>query len=282
MSELKVREFAARAEELVDLPDLTELEHRGRDLHRRRVATVAALAAGVLVAGAFVSLRNEPPESTGPVQRPDTDIGGVRPYPGPEMKDLAPGTYSMDISSDPYFPTATVTVPKGWNSWEGPNRFRGLNSVANNEKALENASWYAGALVLDVKGVSSQRCTPPALDAEVGPTAASLVRAIREIPGYRVRVDPVPSSMFDRPATHLRLVPTPSTRSCDFNIFNTSQDGVIAGGADREDVWVVDVDGHPVVVDAQVGRGTPLRVQRELEGIVDSIEFHASELSVDD
>ena len=48
MSDLELREFRAHAEELVDLPDLAELEGRGRQMHRRRIALGAGLAAVVL------------------------------------------------------------------------------------------------------------------------------------------------------------------------------------------------------------------------------------------
>ena len=59
MSELELREFRTRAEELVDLPDLAELESRGRRLHRRRIALGAGLAAAVLaVAGGLVVQRS--------------------------------------------------------------------------------------------------------------------------------------------------------------------------------------------------------------------------------
>ena len=80
MSELKLREFGARAEELVTLPDVAELEHRGRERRHRRVALVAALAACVLAVAGLVTLRDDPPRNVAPINTPD-DSGGARSYP---------------------------------------------------------------------------------------------------------------------------------------------------------------------------------------------------------
>ncbi|MFC4786033.1 hypothetical protein ACT8ZV_16260 [Nocardioides sp. MAHUQ-72] len=280
MSELELREFASRAEELVPLPDLAELEHRGRDLHRRRVAAGTALAAVVLAAAGMVAIRDDAPRSVEPIKPPDST--GAQPYPGAVMETLDRGTYTMDISSDPLFPVARVTLPRGWNAWQGPNRFEERDGGQSEDESLGELEWYVGVLVVDVDAVSSRLCVPPQIDDEVGPTAASLVRAIRGIPGFRVLVDTVPDSMFGHPATHLRLVTTPALGDCDTNLFDTTANGVVGGFADTEDVWVVDVAGDPVLVDSQRSDGTPPRIQRQLEEVVESIEFHPSEPATDD
>ena len=99
MSELKLREFGARAEELVTLPDVAELEHRGRELRHRRVALVAALAACVLAVAGLLVLRDEPQGAVEPVRPPDGEGIGGTPYPGAVMQTLRPGTYWIDMSA---------------------------------------------------------------------------------------------------------------------------------------------------------------------------------------
>ena len=58
------------------------------------------------------------------------------------------------------------------------------------------------------------------------------------------------------------------------NLFRTSANGVVGGTDGTEDIWVVDVDGYPVLVDSQRTAKTPPEVRRELAAAVDSIEFY--------
>jgi hypothetical protein len=51
MSELKIEQFRERAERGLDLPDLAELDRRGRRLRRRRTATAVGALALAVVAG---------------------------------------------------------------------------------------------------------------------------------------------------------------------------------------------------------------------------------------
>ena len=53
---------------------------------------------------------------------------------------------------------------------------------------------------------------------------------------------------FGHPATPIRLVSTQTDHTCDGNLFITSANGVVGGTDETEDIWVVDVDGYPVLV----------------------------------
>lgn len=55
MSDLKITEFRERAESGLDIPDLADIERKGRALRRRRFATAAGGLALVLVAGVGVA-----------------------------------------------------------------------------------------------------------------------------------------------------------------------------------------------------------------------------------
>ena len=112
----------------------------------------------------------------------------------------------------------------------------------------------------------------------VEPTAESLVRAIRQVRGgFRMTETAEPLATFGYPATRFRLIPTDAAAGCDDNLFITAANGVVGGYADIEDVWVVDVDGYPVLVDSSRSGEVPPAVQGELEAAVDSIEFHFEE-----
>ncbi len=278
MSDLKLRGFAVRAEERMPLPDFAELEDRGRSLRRRRLAaaTGAAVACVLAVAGVVV-LRDDSPKAVEPVRPPDDAQVQAMEYPGPVMEDLDPGRYAMVPASDPYFPRARISLPSGWNAWEGPNRFGGQASPGSNEEGLGESEWYVGILVVKVTAVRTAAVRGRLVERDhrrIDPE--SLLRAIRRIRGFQVTESAVPLAKFGHPATHFRLVATAPDGTCD-NLFVTSANGVVGGTDETEDIWVVDVDGYPVLIDSQQTARTPLEMRRELAAAVDSIEFYFAE-----
>ena len=265
MNELELLEFRARAEELVDLPDLAELESRGRRLRQRRMALGAGLAAAVLtVTGGLVAANQRDDGDSTPVEPPDERDAT---YPGAVMETLDAGTYVLQPSLENDAPRVRVTLPGGWNAWEGPNRFDG---------DLETTQWYAGLLVVEVEAVASKACGPPARGDYVGESPEELVAALRRAPGFTVTVDEAPTEMFGYPATHLQLRSTPDTRKCwaNNNLLYTERSGNVVGGSGTlADTWVVDLDGEAILIDVGYTPNTPPEIQEELYEIVDSIEF---------
>ncbi|HET9420545.1 MAG TPA: hypothetical protein VFO49_05365 [Nocardioides sp.] len=270
MSDLELREFRTRAEELVDLPDLAELEGRGRRLRQRRVALGAGLAAAVLaVTGGLVAANQRDDADSTPIEPPDDRAPAeVVDYPGAVMETLDAGTYLMQPSRAAGAPEVLVTLPPGWNAWEGPNRFEG---------DLDTTPWYAGLLVVNVTAVATDPCdNPAATGTAVDGTPDDLVAAIKRIPGLRVTATPESDQLFGYPATHLQVRRVPGFGRCDgdFALFDTETNGVVVGGIDTlADTWVVDVDGQAFLVDAGVTPKTPPEIQEELYAIVDAIEF---------
>jgi hypothetical protein len=198
-------------------------------------------------------------------------------YPGPVMEDLDPGRYALVPSSDPEFPRARISLPDGWNAWEGPNRFGGQASPGSNEEGLGESEWYVGILVVKVTAVRMRPCEDASSSVtSVESTTESLLRAIRRIRGFQVTESAVPLAKFGHPATHFRLVATAPDGTCD-NLFVTSANGVVGGTDETEDIWVVDVDGYPVLVDSQQTARTPPEMRRELAAAVDSIDFYFAE-----
>lgn len=265
MNELELREFRTRAEELVSLPDLADLESRGRRLRRRRVALGASLAAAVLaLAGGLVVTQRDDGNQT-PIEPPDERPPSEVDYPGPVMEPLAPGTYVLRPSLQNGAPEVRLTVPPGWNAWQGPNRFDG---------DLNTTGWYAGVLVVDVTSVASKKCRyTAATGAAVDGSAADLIAAINRIPGLRVTTEAAPAELFGYPATHLHLRTAGAFCRDGNNLFDTEQNGLVIGGTDTlADTWVVDVDGEAILIDVGFTPTTPTEIRRELDEIVESIE----------
>lgn len=272
MSELKLREFGAHAEELVIPPDLAELERRGRDLHHRRIAVVASAAACVLAVVGVVALRDDPPKSFHPAKQTDQTSFGARSYPGNVMQDLDAGTYELVISSSPNVPHVRFTLPAGWNAWEGPNRFNGHARGRSNDEALGHLTWYAGVVYLDLAAIVTKPCGE---FRTVDSTVAAVTRAVATVPGHRVTRDADPVRAFGHPATHFRIHPTAALDDCaDSAVYGSSSGTPIQPFTDgASDVWVVDVKGHPVVVFAAHSKGVPPRIRREQEDVLASTKF---------
>jgi hypothetical protein len=275
--ESKLRAFADDAVRQVELPDLDGLAHRGRDLRtRRRTSVVAGVLAVALLGTWLVQDRSPRADDPDPVNPP---VRAVDPYPGNDMQDLEAGTYELTPSSVRGEPTALITVPDGWNTWEGPNRFDGHRaddptSGRYNDVPLEKATWYVGVLVVKVLGVTEDVCASDSSDYTIVDGYAETVRAVSHIPGYRMVEGPVRGQAFGHPATHVVVGPTAAVDRCDAEpaVFLTSANGAF-GAEPRTEIWVVDVGGVVLTVIAGSNGDVPSEVQAEQAAVVDSIEF---------
>jgi hypothetical protein len=270
MSELRLREFGARAEELLPLPDFAGLDRRGRVRRQRRLGVAAALVASVLAVVGLMAMREDPAETVEPAHKLDH----ARIYPGAQMQTLDSGTYVLLPSFIPGHPQARVTLPTGWNSWVGPNRFNGHAPGRDNGEALDHATWYVGVVVIEPESVASGWCNDDQRSDVTTPKMLS--RAVSRIPGYRITREPETTAMFGYQATHFALRSTAEfRRSCPDGpgLFYAAERGLLGSFTEPMDVWVVDVEGIPVLVQATWSARTPTAVRQQLTRVVDSIEF---------
>jgi hypothetical protein len=275
MTEQQLREFGTRAEELVELPDFGELDRRGQKLRRRRQSITAGVAACLLVVGAIITAQNLKPKAQEPVDPPELPAK-VTAYPGNHMTTLEEGTYELTLGS-PDAPVARVTVPSGWNAWEGPNHFDGHAPGRSNEEALGHATWYAGLLVLQVRTVAAGPCDSVLHTVDVSERGTSaVVRAIRHVPWLEPTAPPERLTKFGHPAVHLSLEVALAKRCIVDMLFDTVGNGAVTGfpedGA-RVEAWVVDVDGSTMVVWSVWTPNAPQQEVRDLRAMIDSIEF---------
>ena len=271
MSEQRLRDLGREAEELVDLPDLGSLQRRGRALRFRRQVAVVGAAAVVATAGVFL-FQDRTTDAPQPAT-PRSESSTV--YPGAQMEDLEAGTYELTPSRDGSEPTVLLTVPDGWNSWEGPNKFDGHRDGDTNQEALARSTWVVGVTVLDVQWVATERCQPtvgaPGIDMPYHQT----IRAVRDIPGYEATVDRTAGDgLFGHPSTLVRLTPDAAQQECarDSQLFGTDTNGGVGIRGDL-DVYVVDVEGLTYVVVANEVGSPPQEARDELAAILASVEF---------
>lgn len=276
MSDQQLKDFGARAETLVEIPDFAELDLRGRHLRvRRRAGVAAALAVVLTVVGVATAQIHRKSEDPRPIKPPHA---GARTYQGGTMKTLEPGTYRLHPSLTASDLTAELTVPAGWNSWIGPNRFDGHAPGRSNNEALGHLTWYVGALVLEVDGVNTRGCGAPLPDLE---TTKGVVRALQRTFSMEVIRGPETVQRFGYPATRMRLRVTKQAERCvaDTAVFHSTADGYIqyVYPGTVLDVWVVDVDGTPIYVQRAWTPNAPDHIRRQLDSVIDSIELTNAE-----
>lgn len=260
----RLRGYARRAEEEVVVPDLDAIIARGAQLRRSRrrraalasAAVVAALGAGNLA----VSGLRSPDADTTPT--PD-----VKAWPGgSDLPEASAGTYEMELHREGFPVTARFTIPEGWDGWFGPVRGLGDGRV--------------GVLIGDVEDVATRVCGGAVSEMRpVGNTASELLEALTEIPRHALVDEPEQVSFAGLPATHLTLMGG-SNATCGersvLELWNAPGAGLLIpalGPGATIDLWVVDFGGEAILVSASSARATPAWARRELDGIVDSIEF---------
>lgn len=273
MSERLFEAFREEAERLTELPAFELIERQGHARRRRRQALVATFAACVLavvvtVAG-IVALAGGTPRTQQPTS-PDTPT--VSPFPVFAMTTLAEGAYQLAPSVNPSRPLVRLTVPPGWNAWQGPNRFEGIGPAgSDNDVALDMTSWYAGVLVLEVEQMAAPACSKVSVRRA---DADGFVEALAGIPHLKVIDGPDRTTRFGHPATHLRLQQRVAPIDCAEFTFSTLINPAI--GLDdvgaKHDAWVVEVEDRPFLVWATWTPGTPREEVDDLLAIVDTIE----------
>lgn len=192
-------------------------------------------------------------------------------WPGPEMVTLKEGTYELAPYANVALPAARVNVPEGWNASYGPERFEGIGPVGtDNTKALERSRWYAGFAVTEPIGLADLNCaTVWVLGAGVGEVLPHLTR----LPGVEVTSGPDLVTRFGHPAYHLGLKVTRPAPDCPETLGGAPGPIGNLGLGGTYDIWLVDLDGEPLLVVAAWTRDTPSFVVDELQAMADSIEL---------
>ncbi len=276
MSERLLEAFREEAEQHARVPAFETIEAAGRRRRLRRHAAVGAVTACVL--GASGLLAGTYGDSSGPQPAEDADESSLAtPYPVMTNTTLEAGTYVLDPSRDASVPPVRFTLPAGWNSWLGPNRFAGLDDLetdgsrTNRELLVQDPEWLLGMVFLDVKWIAQPGCIMTDL---TGHDTTALVQALTTVPRLTVTSGPESTVRFGHPAVHLQLREQSGAAACPQDTVMTTAEAAVdyLGRGTSYDVWVIDVAGRPLLLLAAWTAGTPSAEVQELLGVVDSVE----------
>ena len=269
---LSVSELLERESTTVDLEgDHFERMLRRRDRKRRNQrAGVFALVAVLAVAGLAIGIASLRNGDDGTV-RPGSDATPT-PTPIPALSStygpLEPGTYVVS-TLDPDFDAShriTITVPDGYEGFEG-------FAVLSRGTQTGVSAWVVGNVYDD----PCHRGGTP-LDPTVVPPVDRLVVALTDQRGVRAST-PIDIEIDGFAGVYLeRTVPTRTKLTdCDGHEFRTwlgtdySARYILPGQLDL--LWIVDVDGVPLVIDAAVRSAGRAQVRAELLQVVESIRI---------
>ncbi len=251
------------------------------------VLEAAVLGAALLIALAACS---SAPATSPPSSVATTTASGPSPTPAirdvmvlEEFAPLDPGTYFIDPDLDPSTPLrVTYEVPsEGWAQWTGAVKW---DDVA---KRLDAVSITTVTNLVRDGCLDHSYAEPP-----VGPSVDDLASGLAELAPFRVTSPPRDVTVDGYSGKHLELR-VPDDMPIDHEGFagctggNLSSwvgaldvvhgEGESFGGythpGDREEFWILDVEGTRLVIAAERSSGSPSRDLAELQAILDSIRI---------
>ena len=254
-----------------DLDSWNEQEKRQRSARRNKkigaIAVAAVLVIAVVVVG-ISTLRNDDqqPASSGanPPPSPTSTASSL-----PSSGALEPGMY-VASAIDPDFDASyaiTVTVPDGYQAFDGWGIMKD-----------EGREWMSASVV---GRVYADPCHwhRTATDPPTGRNFQALVAALVNQQGLHTST-PIDVTLDGFAAKRMgRTVPaSTSLADCDEGEFRFWLD---TGGGERntpftgehQELWVVDVDGVPLVIEAAWPLGASAQVQAELTQMVETINI---------
>lgn len=258
-------------------PDFDALVCRGvRRRTRRRTGVVAAAYGMALVAGA-VALVDAVPSPRPPVST------NVPMRPGlPEVEEVGDripaGRAAMPAAEPGAPPAVTVAVP-GDGVWRENASGSGIYTALRRGAAWLHLATYV------VDGVAREPCRTshvpvapgiPAAFVRPGPTPVALADAFADLPRADVPVRPHTVTRWGTSAVHVRVrLRHAGCRNGNLPwTFDTRRGGELLGNTHaRLDFWVVELEGRPLVVEAEQPIGASAVERRPLARLLDSVEL---------
>ena len=306
MNSQDLRSLLADRAESVDThrPDrVDEIHVRIHTARRRRTAAIAGAAAVVAALAIAAVTLPDTVQTQEPVDRPTDGISTLRPETDREIQDrltsdnpqglLDPGTYVVDV--DGLRPRPVVDLPKGFRFETSPDlaalvRFARrdctISTLACRRTPLE-PSGPSGALTVGFWNGEKIMVSPDRHCAggdlaeyeQPGPSVDDLAAALADLPGFRATA-PAPVSLGGYGGLYVELVINAPMCPAFWITGLTSEDpyqdnDAVLGHVER--LWILDVEGGRIVVEATNQPGATEEQIAELTSIVESVRFTDTE-----
>jgi len=191
-----------------------------------------------------------------------SDAGPVTQHLAGSSSRLTPGTYQFSVERAPgtQTPDALVAVPRGFE--DGADWY-----VVSPDGDTFLGLWTVGTVQRDA-------CLRPMHDyATPGPAVDDLAEALASQQSTRATV-PEPVIVGGHHGLYVELAGPPDLSRCDRNptLWGPGERGIY-GNAQVDRLWILDVDGQRLVVDASHGPRSTTLERHKLTAMVDSLEF---------
>jgi hypothetical protein len=224
------------------------------------IGTVAAAIAAVAVGVGLFAGRN---------------VGGPEPTPTPASLSLIaadgwvlePGAYVVD---GPFPSRISFSVPSGWYTYAAVDEH--LAAVCKGTNcAIGLSFWIIDNLPVDGCDLSLGYLDPP-----VGPSVDDLATALVAQPGY-LATGPTPTSMSGFTGEYLELVGQgiPAGGCFERTTWTIGPHWRRSMHEEADQIWILDVGGTRLVVDAFATREAAPADRAELQAMVDTIHIEA-------
>lgn len=231
-----------------------------------KFATFATLAVGASLA--FAAATSPAPDPS-PGAMPEATIATL----GPGREQIAPGTYRMrGDGPGPNLPGILITLPDGWENLDGWAVHRGPFG----DPTVAIQLW-------SVRQVYGHPCQWQGTLFDPGPSVDELADALASRP-LRDATQPVDVELDGRPGKYLEwsVPPDADFTACDTDGFEhyfeswtgaTGGDRYQQGPGQVDRLWILDVDGGRLVIDAFDMPSATEAEREELLDVVASIRF---------
>jgi hypothetical protein len=237
-----------------------------------------AVAAAVLVVVAFIGYQLLGGSNIGGPTQTETPLPTASPSVAPstapsKAAGLPLGPFDLTVAGDIFDIPMTVTI--GATDWDGQIG-SGVLVKSDNADAPDGAGLIVFTGQLEVYGDPCRwQTTRP--NPMTAPTVDDVIAALAAQTG-RNATEPVDISVDGHAGKSILLsVPTDANfADCDggqFRSWGPEASRYAQGPGQIDQVWVVDVDGTLVTIDAAYYKGTPAEVRAEMDAILDSLQF---------
>lgn len=208
-----------------------------------------------------------PTPSVAPSVAPSSSIvSNPGPTRFPLQGPLTPGT---TVIGDPFVLNVSLTVPEGWSVWAGLSRAGG--AIYKESPDPPNGR---GVVVTTVDKIFKNACDDTEGQIDPGPTTTDLATALSK--QRRTIASPITQiTLAGYSGTHVRYaLGGPDEPGCEsLDRWPTPMGPRQAIMGESDELWILDVDGVRLVIDAFSFPGVTAAQHGEVQLIVDSIKI---------